>query len=115
MFPSLQRDDKKSSARHYATFQATAAVKLESSSLHSPADLNTLEQLVNLVIGKLLSQTSQHVAQLACSDVAVALLVKHLETTDELLCACVFVVERQLRDDRVLLSFEYTYLACQLA
>ena len=47
---------------------------------------HTLEQFVNLLITELLAKRSEHVAQLANTNVTSAFLVKHLEATNELLC-----------------------------
>lgn len=50
-------------------------------------DLDSLQQLIHLGIRQLLSQAREDVTQLSHSNEAVALLVEHLEATDELLCA----------------------------
>lgn len=49
-------------------------------------DRDALEQLVDLVVAQLLAEAREHVAQLADTDVAGALLVKHLEAAHKLLC-----------------------------
>ena len=52
------------------------------------SDLGSLEKLVHLLVCHLLPQLCEDISQLACADEAVALLVKDLEATDELLCPC---------------------------
>ena len=47
-------------------------------------DGETLEELIDLVIGHLLPELREDVSQLSGSDEPVAGLVKHLETFDEL-------------------------------
>lgn len=52
----------------------------------SRANLDTLEQLVHLLVRHLLAELREHVAQLADADEAVAFFVEYLEAADELLC-----------------------------
>ena len=52
----------------------------------SRARVDRLEQLVDLLVRHLLAQLREHVPQLTGADEPVALLVEHLEATDELLC-----------------------------
>ena len=47
---------------------------------------HALEQFVDLLITELLAKRSEHVTQLANTNVTCAFLVKHLEATNELLC-----------------------------
>lgn len=54
--------------------------------LYSLAHLDALEQLVYLLVAQLLAQGCKDVSQLAYTDVSVALLVKDLEASNELLC-----------------------------
>lgn len=54
-----------------------------------PVNLDTLEQLVDLIVAQLLSQAGQDISQLSSADKAIALLVEHLEAADELFwCSC---------------------------
>ena len=50
------------------------------------ANRDTFKQLVDFLIRHLLSQLCEHISELSGTNVSVPLLVKHLETTDELLC-----------------------------
>jgi len=49
------------------------------------ADLDPFEQLVHLLIGHLFPELRQHIPQFAGANESVALLVKHLKSTNELL------------------------------
>ena len=53
--------------------------------LYARSDLDTLQQLVYLLIRHLLSQLREHVSELSSADEAVALFIEHLESTDEFL------------------------------
>jgi hypothetical protein len=71
--------------------------------LYSLANLDTLEQLVHLLIAQLLAQGCEDISQLAYTDVPVALLVEDLEASDELLCRRRRGIERtagELASDR---------------
>jgi hypothetical protein len=52
--------------------------------VYSLSYLNTLEQLIDFLIAKLLTQTSQDISQFSSSNVAVSFLVKDLESANEL-------------------------------
>jgi len=49
------------------------------------SDLNTLEQLIDLLVRHLLTELGEDVSQLSSADVTVSFFIKYLETTDELL------------------------------
>ena len=49
------------------------------------SDLNTLEQLINLLVRHLLTELGENISQLSSADIAVPFLIEDLETTDKLL------------------------------
>lgn len=49
-----------------------------------PRDLDAFEQLVHFLLTQLLTETSEHVFELTLANESIALLVKHLEPTNEL-------------------------------
>jgi hypothetical protein len=81
MFPSLQ--ESKKHIHHISS--KTPLSPLSTANCYSRPNLHTLKQLINLLITQLLTQRSEHISQLASANVAITLLVKHLETADELL------------------------------
>ena len=50
------------------------------------SNLGALQELVYLLVRHLLSQLGEHVTQFTRTNEAVSLLVKYLETSNELLC-----------------------------
>ena len=62
----------------------------QQASLHSARvysrNRESLEKLVDLLVGHLLAELRQDVAQLSGTDESVSSLVKHLEALDELVC-----------------------------
>ena len=50
------------------------------------SNLNTLEQLVNLLVRHFLTELGEDVSQLSSANVTISFLIKDLEPTDELLC-----------------------------
>lgn len=52
---------------------------------HVRANLDTLQELINLLVRHLLAQLCQNVSQLSSTDESIVLLVEHLETADEFL------------------------------
>ena len=50
------------------------------------SNLGALQELVYLLVRHLLSELRQDISQLAGTNESVSFLVKHLESTDELLC-----------------------------
>lgn len=53
--------------------------------LNLPANLHTLEQLIDFFVAQLFTQRRKDVTQLSYTNEAVALLVEDLEPTNELL------------------------------
>ena len=51
------------------------------------SDLNTLEQLIDLLVRHLFTKLGEDVSQLSSTNVTVPFLIEDLETTDELLCS----------------------------
>ena len=51
------------------------------------SDLNTLEQLIDLLVRHLLTELGEDVSQLPSANVTVSFFIKYLETADELLCS----------------------------
>ena len=60
-------------------------VKLRERMEHLRADLHALQELINLIVGHLLAQLREHVAEFTCTDDTISILVKDLESADELL------------------------------
>jgi hypothetical protein len=77
MLPSLLRKEKQRKKRLDA--------KTPTKPLYSPPNLNTLEKFIDFLVAELFPKTGQYIAQFTSSNVAIAFLVKHLETTNELL------------------------------
>lgn len=50
---------------------------------NSPANLNPLQQLINLFIAQLLSQASKNISQFSDTNESISFLVKDLETSNE--------------------------------
>lgn len=53
----------------------------------APRDLDTLEELVHLVVRELLAERREHVSQFSDANSAVAILVKYSKAADEVVCA----------------------------
>lgn len=67
--------------------------------LYLRLNLNALEQFIHLIIAQLLTQARQNISQLSCTNVTVSVLVKDLETSDELVgCSCRFEAVRSVKD-----------------
>ena len=49
------------------------------------SDLNTFEQLINLLVRHLLTKLGENISQLSSADITVPFLIKDLESTDKLL------------------------------
>jgi len=49
------------------------------------SDLNTFEQLINLLVCHLLTELGENISQLSSTDITVPFLIKDLESTDKLL------------------------------
>jgi len=74
-------------------------------------DLNTFEQLINLLVRHLLTKLGENIPQLSSTDITVPFLIKDLETTDKLL----YNPQNQDCSTAVRWKTRLTHLECQRA